>query len=93
VDVPAELERLLRLLRACDSAAREQFELLRPALAQRLAPGALEGVARAIHVFDFDSAAAALSTAAAGTAAASPAAAAPLPPGPAAPPPPRAGSA
>jgi PAS domain S-box-containing protein len=93
VDVPAELERLLRLLRASDSAAQEQFELLRPALAQRLAPGALEGVARAIHVFDFDSAAAALSTAAAGTAAASPAAAAPLPPGPAAPPPPRAGSA
>jgi CheY-like chemotaxis protein len=57
VDVPAELERLRRMLRASDSAAQEQFELLRPALAGELEPEALERIARALYGFDFDTAA------------------------------------
>jgi PAS domain S-box-containing protein len=60
VDVAAELARLRQMLRASDSAAQEQFELLRPALAQHLAPEALDRIARALYVFDFDAAAAAL---------------------------------
>ena len=60
VDVAGELARLMRLLRASDSAAQEQFDLLRGALTERLAPDALEGVARAIQAFDFDSATAIL---------------------------------
>jgi hypothetical protein len=62
VDVPAELARLSGLLRASDSAAQEQFELLRPALSQHLAADALDRLARAMQVFDFDAAVAILDT-------------------------------
>jgi hypothetical protein len=60
VDVPGELERLMKLLRASDSAAQEQFELLKPALAGRLAADQLEKLGSALYVFDFESAAAIL---------------------------------
>jgi PAS domain S-box-containing protein len=60
VDVAAELARLMKLLRASDSAAQEQFELLRPALAQQLAPEAMERLGRAMQAFDFEAAAAVL---------------------------------
>jgi PAS domain S-box-containing protein len=61
-DVPGELERLMKLLRASDSSAQEQFELLKPALAERLAPEQLDKLGSALYVFDFDGAAAILAT-------------------------------
>jgi PAS domain S-box-containing protein len=54
IDIPAEMARLTRLLRASDSAAEEQVELLLPALRGRFPQEVLDRLARAVHSFDFD---------------------------------------
>jgi len=55
-DVAAEIARLGRLLRASDSAAQEQLELLLPSLTGRHPQELLDQLVRAVHAYDFDAA-------------------------------------
>jgi two-component system, sensor histidine kinase and response regulator len=56
IDLAVELPRLATLLRTSDSAAQEQFELVRPSLAARVPGEVLDPIGRAIQVFDFETA-------------------------------------
>jgi PAS domain S-box-containing protein len=68
IDVGLEMARLGRLLRANDSAALEQVELVLPSLRARFPREVLDCLARSVQTFDFDTAAGILETLAEGNA-------------------------